>query len=108
MYLNSRRRVEYELLQEPMNELSDEDLLSLAREVKSSDPHCGVQMMCGHIRSRGYKVTRDRVRNALHSLDPLHVVRSWPGVATRRRPYSVAGPNSLWHIGTTPCYDTIS
>ena len=44
-------------------------------------------------------VTRERVRNALHSLDPLYLIRNWPGLATRRHPYSVAGPNSLWHTG---------
>jgi len=58
---------EYGFLQEPMNELSE---LSFAREIKMSDPHCGAQMMRRHIRSRGYKVTRD----SLHSLDPMHVV----------------------------------
>ena len=33
---------------------------------------------------------------ALHS---LNAVRDWPGFATRMPPYSIAGPNSLWHIG---------
>ena len=97
-YFN-RRRLEYGLLQDPSSEISDQDLLSFVQEVKQTDPHCGIQMMCGRLRSRGYVVTRERVRNALRSLDPLYAVRSWPGLATKRRPYSVAGPNSLWHIG---------
>ena len=45
------------------------------------------------------KVTRERVRQSLRSIDPIGVVLRWPAGATRRRPYSVAGPNSLWHIG---------
>ena len=41
--------------------------------------------------AKGVKVTRDR--------DPIGVALRWPAGATRRQPYSVAGPNSLWHIG---------
>ena len=89
-------------MQDPSTEITDQDLTSFVQEVKQTDPHCGVQMMRGRLRSRGYKVTRERVRNAIHSLDPLNAVRSWPGLAARRRPYSVAGPNSLWHIGKNP------
>ena len=86
-------------MQDPSTEITDEELTSFVQEVKQTDPHCEVQMMCGRLRSRGYRVTRERVRNALRSLDPLNAVRNWPGLAARRRPYSVAGPNSLWHIG---------
>jgi len=31
--------------------------------------------------------------------DPLHTALRWRGNLTPRHPYSVAGPNSLWHIG---------
>ena len=45
-------------------------------------------------------MTRDRVRQAIRVTDPLSVaLRSLPAVISRR-PYSVPGPNSLWHIGT--------
>lgn len=37
--------------------------------------------------------------NALRTADPLSAALRWPGGLTVRRPYSVAGPNSLWHIG---------
>ena len=48
---------------------------------------------------KGIKVTRGRVRNTLKSIDPLDGLRKFPAGLVRRRPYSVAGPNSLWHIG---------
>ena len=55
--------------------------------------------MWGRLRSLGYQVTRDRVRQAIRATDPLSVaLRILPAV-TSRRPYSVPGPNSLWHIG---------
>ena len=56
-------------------------------------------MVCGSLRAKGVKVTRERVRNILRSTDPLGSVRRWPLGLIRRQPYSVAGPNSLWHIG---------
>ena len=109
LHFIDRRRLEYGLLQDPALEITDQDLTAFVQEVKQTDPHCGVQMMCGKLRSRGYVFTRERVRNALRSLDPLNAVRNWPGLAARRRPYSVAGPNSLWHIGkNTPQVEIVS
>ena len=92
-----RRRVEYGLLRDPNDEVSDQELVSVVAEVKQNMPYCGLQMVLGSLRDKGIKVSRDRVREALFSLDPLHK-SFWPSPTTRR-PYSVAGPNSLWHIG---------
>ena len=47
----------------------------------------------------GYNVSRERVRQGLRSLDPLCAAARLPGRPSHRRPYSVAGPLSLWHIG---------
>ena len=56
--------------------------------------------MCyGSLRAQGIKVTRERVRTALRLIDPLNSAQRWPLLITRRHPYSVPGPNSLWHIG---------
>lgn len=57
-------------------------------------------MLYGSIRARGIKVTREEVRSTLRFLDPLGSSLRSPSGATSRRPYSVPGPNSLWHIGT--------
>ena len=93
-----RRRIKYGLLQDPSNELNDQELISVIAEVKQNLPYSGLQMICGSLRDKGITVCRDRVREALRSLDPLHKTSNWPSLTTRR-PYSVAGPNSLWHIG---------
>ena len=55
-------------------------------------------MVWGRLRSLGFKVTRERVRNAIRSVDPLHTALRWKEMTTRR-PYSVLSPTSLWHLG---------
>ena len=94
-----RRRVEFDLISEPENVPTDMQLLIVLREMKRSHPDMGEVMCMGIIRSMGYKVTRERLRQAIRSLDPLHTALRWRGGLLLRRPYSVAGPNSLWHIG---------
>ena len=95
-----RRRVEFGMLNDPSVVISDEDLEQVIEELRTSMPNVGESMVSGALRSRGYKVTRERVRGTLRRSDPLSAVLRWPGTLTRRHPYSVAGPNSLWHIGT--------
>ncbi len=65
----------------------------------SETPTIGVSMVTGRLRALGYKVSRDRIRKALRDADPLSSALRWTGGLTRRQPYCVAGPNSLWHIG---------
>ena len=48
--------------------------------------------------SLGFKVTRARVREAMRASDPINTALRWREI-TPRQPYSVPGPNSLWHIG---------
>ena len=47
----------------------------------------------------GYKVSREQLRQEIRFSDPLHCALRWRGGLTSRYPYSVPGPNSLWHIG---------
>ena len=96
MILFYRRRVEFRMLNEPSQSISSDDLTSLVSEIRSTTPYVGESP-----RSLGYQVSRDRVRQALRSTDPLGSALRWPGGLTHRHPYSVAGPNSLWHIGNT-------
>ena len=96
---NYRRRLEYGLVHDPSNIISDNDLKSAIQELREYQPFCGVSMVCGNLRARRIKVTRERERCMLRSVDPLgRVLRCFPG-SVRRQPYSVPGPNSLWHIG---------
>ena len=94
-----RRRAEFGLLLDPETSLSYSDLNSLVYTMRSEHPEIGETIVWGRLRSLGYRVTRERVRNALHQTDPLSSALRWRGNLTRRKPYSVPGPNSLWHIG---------
>ena len=90
--------MEFGLIDDPTTHISDIDLQSLIQQIRGESPNCGISMMYGGIRSRGIKVTRERVREAIKSVDPLGGALRWPA-KIKRRPYSVGGPNSLWHIG---------
>ncbi len=91
--------MEFGILDDRGNMLTDIELNSLVKEIHSESPTMGVSMVIGKLRMNGYCVSRERVRCALRSADPLTVALRWTGGLSRRQPYSVAGPNSLWHIG---------
>ncbi|KAJ7373312.1 hypothetical protein OS493_012903 [Desmophyllum pertusum] len=57
----------------------------------------GTSMILGHLRSEGLIIQRERVRKCLARIDP-HNVRIRRAITVSRRAYSVAGPNSLWHL----------
>ena len=98
-----RWRAEFDLLFDPETSVCHSDLNSLVHTMRSEHPEVGETIVWGRLRSLGYRVTRERVRYALHQTDPLSSALRWRGNLTRRRPYSVPGPNSLWHIGNTVC-----
>lgn len=94
-----RRRVEFGLLNEPTASISTSDLLLRIQTMRREFPEMGETLLWGRLRSMGVQVTRERIRNALRQTDPLAMALRWRGGLTRRRVYSVPGPNSLWHIG---------
>lgn len=94
-----RRRQEFGILNEPGIEVNDAELRVVLSQLRRTFPELGEKMVIGHLRSLGYNVTRSRVRNAIRVTDPINVALRWQGNLTVRRPYSVPGPNSLWHIG---------
>lgn len=94
-----RRRVEYSLIEDFRVVPTDVQLRMAIRDIQVGQPEVGEVMIMGHIRSMGYKVTQERVRQELRSTDPLHSALRWRVGLTSRRPYSVPGPNLLWHIG---------
>src|SRR6266542_3056461 len=46
---------------------------------------------------QGIRIQRERVRSSIRRIDPWGMVNRFAEMTTRRV-YSVAGPNSLWHI----------
>ena len=101
LYTEGRRRMEFGLVDYPNSELSDEELSEMVRELRQDNPDVVASMAACLLRARGYRVVRARVRDALRNSDPPSAALRWPGGITIRCVYSVAGPNSLWHIGKT-------
>ena len=91
--------MEFGLANDQNSAISDEDLKEPVKQFRELQPYCGLSMLWGNLRARGFKVTGERVCNMLRSIDPLgRILRCFPSTIMRQ-PYSVPGPNSLWHIG---------
>ena len=94
-----RRRQEYGMVVEPSRSLNNEQLQTVLRELRLSNPCLGEKMIIGRLRSMGYQISRSRVRECVRNADPINTALRWQGNLTARRPYTIPGPNSLWHIG---------
>lgn len=94
-----RRRLEYGLRDTRVENITDAALRSVLLHVQREFPAMGEVMVWGRLQSMGFVVRRERLRRAIRELDPLHTALRWRGHLTNRRPYSVPGPNSLWHMG---------
>lgn len=94
-----RCRRDFNMINEAHQTLTDHQLRTIITELRSELPSFGETMVMGHLRTCGYSVTRERMRQAIHSTDPINTSLRWRGNLSYRRPYSVPGPNSLWHIG---------
>lgn len=93
-----RRRVEYDMIAEPLQSVSDIQLTDIIQGLRREFPDIGCSMVTGRLRSLGFRASRERIRMAIRISDPLNTALRWHGTI-HRRPYSVPGPNSLWHIG---------
>lgn len=77
--------------------ISDPDLKVIIEGIHQNHPHSGTIMLMGHLRAIGLIIQRERVREMLRIVDPVYSALRY-GFVAQRRTYSVAGPNSLWHI----------
>lgn len=57
----------------------------------------GYSVVSGHLRSLSLRVQRNRIKESIARVDPGNSRIRW-AVVISSRAYSVAGPNSLWHI----------
>ena len=81
-----RRRADFGMLEDPSADLSDEAFLAFVSDIRSTTHTVGESLVTGSLRSRGYRVSRERVRQALRSSDPLSSALRWPGVCQSSRP----------------------
>ena len=95
-----RRRQEYGLTSLTAGtDITDSELREVLHQLRQELPSLGQTLIWGRLRSMGFNVTRERLRQAVRQNDPIHTALRWRGELVRRQPYSVPGPNSLWHIG---------
>ena len=95
-----RRRAEFGMLDDDSREyLTGIEVRRHVTQMRQQFPNMGESMVIGRLHAMGFRVTRESVRQAIRETDPLNTALRWPGGLTSRRPYSVPGPNSLWHIG---------
>ena len=80
------------------SEISNEQLDTIVTQFLTNHGNLvGYSIVSGHLRSLGLRVQRDRIRESIRRVDPRNSRICW-AVVVSRRSYSVAGPNSLWHI----------
>ena len=93
-----RRRQGYGMVVEPSRSLNSEQLQTVLRELRLSNPCLGEKMIIGRLRSMGYQISRFHVREYVRNADPINTAPRWQGNLTARRRHTVPGPNSLRHI----------
>ena len=92
-----RRMAEFSLRASDYSTISDGNLDQLVERIISLHPQCGEKTVLGQLRSQGYKIQRQRIRDSIQRVDPIGIqLRS--RVSLRRRVYYVESPNSLWHL----------
>lgn len=77
--------------------ITDSELDEIVEEFVSRFPTAGQKTLAGHLCTLGYHLQRARIRDSLYRVDPWGVEERSRRVLHRRK-YTVAGPNSLWHI----------
>ena len=90
--LSGTRRQHQSLHHSP---ISDDDLDDLIVCLRLHFRRAGIRMMDGMLRRLGYRIQYERIRHSLLRIDPVR--RVFERIRIRRRTYSVAGPNALWH-----------
>ena len=79
------------------NDMSPSELDDILRNIKADHPNIGEVILKGHLLHMGIRVPRAQLRSSIHRVDHANTV-SRQSTVIRRRIYSVAHPNSVWHI----------
>ena len=94
-----RRRQEYGIPSRVDRAISDIQLREHLHQLQQDLPSLGQTLVWGRIRSMGFRVSRNRIREIMRATDPINTALRWRGEVVQRQPNSVPAPNSLWHIG---------
>lgn len=79
----------------PLSVIGDAELDSIILQLRQQFTRAGITMLHGMLQQLGYRIPRERIRQSLYRIDPVQ--RIFGRIRIRRRTYSVAGPNALWH-----------
>lgn len=82
---------------DPLNQVNDIELDNLVSEYVDGNVARGERMAQGNILSKGYRVSRKRLRESIHRVDPDGVEQRKLKTIVRRT-YASEGPNHVWHI----------
>ncbi len=78
-------------------DITDNELDDLMKELRYHQPFAGQIILMGILKSKGFRIHRQRLRDSLHRIDSFGMMNRWANIIPRRV-YKVAGPNSLWHV----------
>lgn len=79
----------------PLSSITDDELDTIIKHLRQQFTRIGITMIHGMLRRLGYRIPRARITQSLYRIDPIQ--RVFGRIRIRRRTYSVAGPNALWH-----------
>jgi hypothetical protein len=79
----------------PLSIINSEDLDSVILQLRQQFTRAGITILHGMLQQLGYRILRERIQQSLHRIDSVHCI--FGRIRIRRRTYSIAGPNALWH-----------
>ncbi|XP_052394883.1 uncharacterized protein LOC127942919 [Carassius gibelio] len=80
------------------SEITDVDLDAMITDIVDGNDQLGSEAVRAQLRAGGIRVQRHRVRRSLVRINPRAAALRAMSQRPHRRLYSVAGPNSLWHL----------
>ena len=93
-----RRMSEYDIsIRQMYSNITDAELKEFITEAHSSFPNAGYRFIRGWLMQKGLRVQEQRVRVLMREIDPVGVTNRF-FQSIRRRVYSVAGSQALWHL----------
>lgn len=92
-----RRLAEYGINTDTFTDLTEPELDELLKGIKAMHPNIGEVMLQGQLLHIDVKVSRAKLRSAIHRIDHANTV-SRRSTTIHRRVYSAPYPNAVWHI----------